>query len=680
MLLNNLASNADTGSLAKQLGGQSLGMGKAGMSDVSGKMGDDTNTGVEGGADFAALLASVLSPSKPIDPMVMHLKLNGNSLHTAATNMATDVIKGASEFSEGLSTALTDAGIDISQLASKVQQIPLTTKPVLPKSAAEAQAAEAAPIKQAMALDKQLLPQSTKHSGLDMDSPMAGALTEPPSKQSLTPELSPKQSLPAGLQQLESIIKSATQGLYANKDGMTTNQAPAELTALPTDGKTEVHVLETTHGPQANKLPALKSTIDSQTFLAQLAAQGQAKTESPSSTIEKLTTEPTKPFAQISDALKSLDLSRPLDLHNLQAKTEPIRPNLSKPENLAPPIQAADITQQLSRAMVAKPEMAIASQTLHSTQLAHLGPGGAMKPSTKNSLGQEMKTPSGEGLDELDTTDMLPSTVVDGETPAKAASPLMSSQGMDVPMEPQGNDGASLMPQSISIEALPSAGLKPLTAGSSGNPMPTLDVSGSDIVQTLGNNVTQAVQSHKPAVTLQLTPENLGNLRIHLSTGADDMVSARLVVSHPEALQKLDSTIQELRQNLESKGIQVDQLRVTLAGEAFSTVASQQMGHGNQSKHDHQQEHSRFGHQGGFDMSPNDNSQSNQHFGQNIHEAFQGMRQDLQQQSSWQHLNHSENGRHTSKAMTTASEQSNQDTASAVSSLMNPSGTMSLLA
>jgi hypothetical protein len=206
----------------------------------------------------------------------------------------------------------------------------------------------------------------------------------------------------------------------------------------------------------------------------------------------------------------------------------------------------------------------------------------------------------------------------------------------------------------------------------------------------LANTLSQAVQNHKPAVTLQLTPENLGSLRIHISTGADNQISARLVVSHPEALSKLDATLQELRQNLEAKGVHVDQLRVTLAGEASTTIASQHLGGGG--SHPRQENRpdgtglSNAAAHNPFGGNAANGGNTGNAFGQNAYETFQGMAQDLQQQSTWRQFNGQEPSQasgsagHSPAAKGLATDNELASATSPTSTrIMNPDGTISLL-
>jgi hypothetical protein len=73
-----------------------------------------------------------------------------------------------------------------------------------------------------------------------------------------------------------------------------------------------------------------------------------------------------------------------------------------------------------------------------------------------------------------------------------------------------------------------------------------------------------ALRSKEGPVTIHLTPEHLGRLRVDLARSQTGM-TARFEAATAEAQKLLESSLPELRSALEARGVQVDRLEVRLA-------------------------------------------------------------------------------------------------------------------
>jgi len=84
------------------------------------------------------------------------------------------------------------------------------------------------------------------------------------------------------------------------------------------------------------------------------------------------------------------------------------------------------------------------------------------------------------------------------------------------------------------------------------------------LMQQVHRALGLALRSNDGPVTIRLTPEHLGQLRVDLSRG-EAGVTARFEAATSEAQKLLESSMPELRSALEARGLQVDRLEVRLA-------------------------------------------------------------------------------------------------------------------
>ncbi|MGN0342612.1 MAG: flagellar hook-length control protein FliK [Roseburia sp.] len=78
-------------------------------------------------------------------------------------------------------------------------------------------------------------------------------------------------------------------------------------------------------------------------------------------------------------------------------------------------------------------------------------------------------------------------------------------------------------------------------------------------------HVTQDTTS----IDMQLNPENLGKLYLHVSTGREGNVTAEIAASSQEVKEALETQIAELRITLNQQGVKVDAVEVTVASHEF---------------------------------------------------------------------------------------------------------------
>lgn len=92
------------------------------------------------------------------------------------------------------------------------------------------------------------------------------------------------------------------------------------------------------------------------------------------------------------------------------------------------------------------------------------------------------------------------------------------------------------------------------------------------------------VSQETTSIDMQLNPEHLGKLYLHISTGREGNVTAEIAATSQEVKEALESQIAELRMTLNQQGVKVDAVEVTVASHEFeqnleqSTARDQQEG------------------------------------------------------------------------------------------------------
>jgi flagellar hook-length control protein FliK len=103
-------------------------------------------------------------------------------------------------------------------------------------------------------------------------------------------------------------------------------------------------------------------------------------------------------------------------------------------------------------------------------------------------------------------------------------------------------------------------------------------VAGQTPMDQVVNATKMAVNNGQKEMTLQLNPDNMGQVRINLVSTANGQLHARFVASTQETQQELNAKVEQLRASLEKQGVNVGQITVIAAGE---TGAGNQNGNQN---------------------------------------------------------------------------------------------------
>ncbi|MEB3287713.1 MAG: flagellar hook-length control protein FliK [Vampirovibrionales bacterium] len=99
--------------------------------------------------------------------------------------------------------------------------------------------------------------------------------------------------------------------------------------------------------------------------------------------------------------------------------------------------------------------------------------------------------------------------------------------------------------------------------------------------EQVAQGVTDGLKVNRPEIVIKLSPDNLGDVRVKLSTNALQEVSARLMVDNPEAHDLLKEQMGQLKQHLEAQGIRTETISVAMA--AKSDQSFSQHNHNSQS-------------------------------------------------------------------------------------------------
>lgn len=151
---------------------------------------------------------------------------------------------------------------------------------------------------------------------------------------------------------------------------------------------------------------------------------------------------------------------------------------------------------------------------------------------------------------------------VDGESPVGRGERTEHTSPSPIrveaePLAPSANGSPTLAPARLAGE--PHAG--PATTAPGGGAARTEDEA---FASGVSRGLSAAIQQRGGSVTIRLSPESLGALRIHM-TIANGEVSVRMETINDRAQQMLVQSLPVLRESLESKGLTVNELRITPA-------------------------------------------------------------------------------------------------------------------
>jgi flagellar hook-length control protein FliK len=156
-------------------------------------------------------------------------------------------------------------------------------------------------------------------------------------------------------------------------------------------------------------------------------------------------------------------------------------------------------------------------------------------------------------------TDVLTTDDVSEETPSETLSQEQPTQSDASAYEGSGEDDLSSMLPPLS------GGVAPMV-NVSGDKASPKDLNLTPLASQAVQGVQSAYDSANKTMQLQLNPEDLGSLRIQIKQMGEGLISARMVVEHPEALNKLQDQLNDMQRHLESQGVKVEKMEVVLAG------------------------------------------------------------------------------------------------------------------
>lgn len=99
---------------------------------------------------------------------------------------------------------------------------------------------------------------------------------------------------------------------------------------------------------------------------------------------------------------------------------------------------------------------------------------------------------------------------------------------------------------------------------------PEQQINTEDIIRQIVDEikVTVKVNTNTTSMELQLNPEKLGKLTIHLSS-KEEVVTAQIIAQNNAVKEALEGQIAELRENLNTQGVKVDAIEVTVESHEF---------------------------------------------------------------------------------------------------------------
>ncbi|MBY0450810.1 MAG: flagellar hook-length control protein FliK [Cyanobacteria bacterium] len=188
------------------------------------------------------------------------------------------------------------------------------------------------------------------------------------------------------------------------------------------------------------------------------------------------------------------------------------------------------------------------------------------------------------------------------------------------------------------------------------------------VVDQVQDKISQfQVNSARKEISFNLTPDDLGTVRVHLNSTSNHQLSARFIVTSVEAQSALENNVHQLKQSLEQQGVRVDQVNIVLAGAAESKVAHGNNASNQQDFSGNQQQDSTKEQTRDFDQRNHQNEARQELASQFQENLFRSGNQDIQY--DWNNL--------------TQAEQSQQEntlapTSAPESTVLNDNGTINL--
>lgn len=126
-------------------------------------------------------------------------------------------------------------------------------------------------------------------------------------------------------------------------------------------------------------------------------------------------------------------------------------------------------------------------------------------------------------------------------------------------------------------------------------PVYTTSVNVSEILQQIAEFVKVNVSQDTTSLEMQLNPENLGKLYLHISSNREGGITAQFTAQSEVVKEALETQLVELKQTLNQQGVKVDAIEVSVAAHEFERNLEQSAGREQQQG---QQEEKRQGRRG----------------------------------------------------------------------------------
>jgi hypothetical protein len=246
-------------------------------------------------------------------------------------------------------------------------------------------------------------------------------------------------------------------------------------------------------------------------------------------------------------------------------------------------------------------------------------------------------TSKADGTDKADKSDKASDK---GEVAAKAphATGITMLQASDVAKDSSTQNGTEFsqaIAQAIGTVNSDSNVSIEMTGNDKGNDstLPTFLSNASNPTDQVMEGTAYSVKNGQRELIIRLNPDNLGEVKINLTSHANGTLSAKLIASSAESGALLSQQAESLQTSLEAKGVKVDKISVILAGqgEISGLAAASEAGKSQFHNSTHHEQ---------SDSSPQQQSQhQNQNFqqGNNQHQMAQAFQEKMNQSQRQSH-------------------------------------------
>ncbi len=158
-------------------------------------------------------------------------------------------------------------------------------------------------------------------------------------------------------------------------------------------------------------------------------------------------------------------------------------------------------------------------------------------------------------------------SMTQGPDPDLESSEAFSEESLPDRSEQAGSSSDPLAPMPFSANLAAPAGIAENTAANASGKLPQFaSLTQNPVDQVVDGTVYSVKNGHKELI-LKINPDNLGEVRIRLTSHGNNEMSARLIASTNEGHELLKTQAETLKASLEAQGIRIDKLSVMLAGQ-----------------------------------------------------------------------------------------------------------------